>query len=108
MINSQCAKWISSHIIMDKFYQLMSVPEHGGDLQCLPTKKAEMWQQRELVQRTSGPKSGPTGDHEWKEQRSRTMLLLWSFAKVEQCAHHSELEYMKNTQKVTYEKYVNI
>ena len=25
--------------------------EHGGDLQCLATKKAEMWQQREQVLR---------------------------------------------------------
>ena len=27
------------------------VPEHGGKLQCLETKKVEMWQQREQVQR---------------------------------------------------------
>ena len=27
------------------------VPEHGGDLQCLTTKKAELWQWREQVQR---------------------------------------------------------
>ena len=27
------------------------MPEHGGELQCLATKKVEMWQQREQVQR---------------------------------------------------------
>ena len=42
------------------------VPEHGGELQCLETKKAEMWRggNRCRDERTSGPKLRPTGDQE--------------------------------------------